>query len=127
MKFFTIALNYLLCSPVGGIGTSPVAAAAAPAAAAATFLDARPSVASLEQKFVADDSTNNYEDQLVRFILHLFDKNKSFLEDEHLKCMETAHQEDSQDEARQKTKKRPVVVVAPRLYEQNYVNMSNQS
>ena len=91
MKFDAIAVNCLLCSSVDGLGTSMVAAAAAPTASADTFLDARPSVASLERKFVGDGTTLSYEDQLVRFILHLFDNNKSFFDDEHLTSMEGAH------------------------------------
>ena len=82
MKILQVALQCLLLSPVGtGDGAAP-------------FLDARESSAAIEQKFVADTSAKGYVDQLIRFIVHLFDNDKTYLDNFHLQQMENLHNAD---------------------------------
>ena len=81
MKVLYLALQCLLLRPSTGH-----AAAAAPSAPA--FLDARESITVLACKFVGDGSTSGYKDQLVQFILHIFDKKKSYLHYDHLHAIE---------------------------------------
>ena len=67
MKIFAIALEGLLLSP----GTNIGAAAAAPVA-----VNARVAATDVERSFVGTKSASGYKDQLVRFILYLFDNKK---------------------------------------------------
>ena len=79
MLFASIALSIVLFAPVvNGIG-GVVTTAGQPAAAAA---NARVDVSQVERTFVSGGTAAGYEDQLVRFIVHLFDNEDSFLTDD---------------------------------------------
>ena len=80
MKFFGIALQCLLLSPTTGIP----GAAAVPAA-----INARVGTERVERSFVGDESALSYEDQLIRFIVHLYDKHDNYLEEFHRNQMRT--------------------------------------
>ena len=95
MQFLGIALQCLLLSPVTGVA----GAAAAPAA-----INARIGAIQVERSFVGEGSAGDYEDQLVRFIVHLFDKDKTYLEDFHHNQIEILNQVDARNFQRKPTR-----------------------
>ena len=88
MKVLAIALQCLLLSPTTGVA----AAAASPAA-----VNARATTSQVERSFVGTGSASGYTDQLVRFMLHLFDNRKEYLVDVHRNQMEMYNDTDSRN------------------------------
>ena len=100
MLFASIALSIVLFAPVvNGIG-GVVTTAGQPAAAAA---NARVDVSQVERTFVSGGTAAGYEDQLVRFIVHLFDNEDSFLTDDARNQMAIYDSSDASNFRRQPT------------------------
>lgn len=108
MLFASIALSIVLFAPVvNGIG-AVVTADGLPAASANA--NARVHTSLVERSFVSGGTAAGYEDQLVRFIVHLYDNEDSFLTDGARNQMAMYDNSDASNFRRQPTRggnKRP--------------------
>ena len=94
MKFLLSAFQCLLLSSDTGAG-----AAVAPAA-----VNARVPIQQVERSFVGSGTTVSYSDQLVRFILHLYDRKKEYLVDSHRTHMDMYNNTDARNFQRRRTR-----------------------
>ena len=78
MKFNALSLGYVLFARAND-GTG---------GGGAPFVDARAGTEQIERSFVGTSATRGYTDQLVRFILHLFDNDKELINTNVLPQME---------------------------------------
>ena len=99
MKFY--ALNKFLCAPV----IEPIGGGAGGAAIPSVTVNARADVSLVEKSFVAGKSGSDYEGQLVRFILNLFDNNKGLIPDQFLSQMEVFNANDVRTFKKKRTRK----------------------
>ena len=81
MKF--CALKYVLCAPVG----DPVGGGAGGSTIPAAIANARLEASRVERAFVAPKTADDYVSQLIRFLLHLFDKHKGLIPEPYLAQM----------------------------------------
>ena len=81
MKF--CALQYILCAPVG----DPVGGGAGGSTIPAAIANARLDASRVEKAFVAPKTADDYVGQLIRFLLHLFDKHEGLIPEPHLAQM----------------------------------------
>jgi hypothetical protein len=78
MKFDALSLGYVLFAR----------AADGSGGGGAPFVDARAGAEQIERSFVGTSATKGYTDQLVRFILHLFDNDRELINSSVLPQME---------------------------------------